>query len=472
MDVTTNITSDDSVQKKLPVNSKVEVSIDNNYTVSFLTISEPQNGGSEITYDECIAALEEKKIKYGIREDDIKKAISDKLYDMNICAARWTAPIDGENGSIKYLFSCDSTLAPKETADGRVDFRNLGIINNVNSGTIIAEITLPTEGTAGMDLRNVPVKQIAGAPAVFVIGENTAVDESGTKLVALKDGNLRWVQNKFVVEETVVIAEDVDTSIGNIDFLGDIVIKGGVHEGYVVTSKRNITINGNANGATINAGGNVTIKSGSINSNIKAGGDIKLGFCENSQIACGGNLDSQSFVGCDVFCKGKLTASGKGIIAGGKYTCMTNIEAGTIGSLSYIKTLITLGNNAVLAEERTETENKIKECEENVAKLNQIAEFLKEQQKLKGRLSPEREQMKVNSLKTSLTTQMEIKKLKKRINEIDFEIQNAQDLSLSCRKELFPGTSIRINSFTMQVNNIYNHCRVAIDAEGIAIKPF
>lgn len=471
MDVN-NIPGAEQIEKIMPVHSKAEVSVDANYTVAFITISEPLNGGLDITYDKCLDALTEHQIRYGIHEDDIKSAIENKLYNENICAARWLAPIDGTDGSINYLYPCTSALAPTENKDGSVNLRDLGLIRNTKANTVIANITLPTEGTPGIDIRNVPVPQIKGSPAVFAIGTNTAVDESGTRLVTLIDGNLRWVENKFIVDETVIIGNDVDASVGNINFIGDIMIKGGVLEGYEITSQKNIVVNGNVNGAKLNASGSVTIRSGGINADITAGGDVKLGFCENSTIKCEGNLESQSFIGCDVFCRGKLTASGKGIIAGGKYTCLNNIEAGTIGSSSYVKTQLTLGNNAVLAEEKNAAEKKIAELEDNVVKLNQIVDILKDQLKKNGQLSPEREQMKVSSLRASLTTQAEIKKIKKRILDIEIELQNNQDMSLSCRRELLPGTSIRINSFTMQVNDTYNHCKAAIDHDGIAIKPF
>ena len=275
-------------ENKLPVNSAVELSIDPNHTTAFISFSRPENGGLDMTYEKIKAALDENFISYGIQEDDIKKALELKRYNENICAAKWTPPVDGINGVIQYYFNKDKHIAPVEDEHGVVDYKNLGFINNITAGTPIAEISFPTEGEPGTDITGKHVPQKVGTPAKYVVGAGTQLENGDTQIVASISGNLVFKNGGFVVEEKIVINGDVDVSSGNIDFIGDVIIKGGVFEGFRVASKRSVTIMGLVTSAEIYADGDISIKIGVINSKVESKGSIKVGFCENSHITAGG----------------------------------------------------------------------------------------------------------------------------------------------------------------------------------------
>lgn len=96
---------------------------------------------------------------------------------------------------------------------------------------------------------------------------------------------LVYTNGSFCIEESLLIRGDVDVSSGNIDFIGDIMVKGNVMEGFSVTSKKNVTIFGTVTNGTVTADGDITIKLGSINSKLRSEkGSIKLDFCQNSSV--------------------------------------------------------------------------------------------------------------------------------------------------------------------------------------------
>ena len=68
--------------------------------------------------------------------------------------------------------------------------------------------------------------------------------------------------------------------MGNIDFIGDVVIKGMVNDGFKVKSGKSITVMGNVYAATLEARQNIIIKQGAINSQLEAGGDVRVGFAK------------------------------------------------------------------------------------------------------------------------------------------------------------------------------------------------
>lgn len=393
------------------IHSEAEISVDPNCTTAFMTIEPPENGGLDMTVDKALSAVAEKGICFGVMKDEITAAVEEKRYGENICIARWQPPVNGEDGKIEYFFKRESTFKPVEDENGNVDYKNLGLVRNIYKGTSIAKITLPTEGTPGTDIMGKPVTQKVGVPVPFTVGKGTELVNDGTEIVASIDGNLAFANGAFCIEESLLIRGDVDVSSGNIDFIGDIIIKGNVLEGFAVTSKKNITINGSVTSGTITADGNITVKLGCINSTLHSElGSIKLDFCENSSLYAGRDVEASSFVGGQVFAGKDIIASGKGIMMGGKYTALENISASVIGSESYAKTLITLGNNAVLTEEMENHKHTILSYEDKLDQLGKIVSTLTEMAKV-SKLSPEREQMKVEAMRSRFQLQGEIKRL-------------------------------------------------------------
>lgn len=457
-------------ENKIVVHSIVEVSVNPNHTTAFVSFSRPENGGADISVEKVLAALAEKNVSYGILNDDIELAVKQKRYDENICVAKWDMPTDGVDGTIKFFYNIESHAAPVENENGVVDYKNLGLVRNITAGTPIAAITLPTEGEPGKDITGKVVMQKKGVAAKVNVGQGTSLINDGKEIIAAVDGNLVYKNGAFHVEETLVINGDVDVSSGNIDFIGAVTIRGSVFEGFRVTSKRDININGSINGAELSADGNISIKIGSINSEIECKGDVKLGFCENSKIRAEGSVESASFVGGEVFADKKIIATGKGVIMGGKYTALDGIEASVIGSEKYVKTLITLGNNAVLSEERDKLEKHIAELEDKADQLGKMLVTLNNLAK-KSRLSPEREQLKTEALRNRLKMQSEVKKCRMRILEIDDALQLTQNLSVACKRVIYPGVTIRINSCVLQVNAATNHARAAVENGEIVFKP-
>lgn len=453
------------------IHSEVEISVDPNCTTAFMTISAPEGGGLDITLDKAMEAVRAKGIDYGLIEEEIKDAVEQHRYGENICIARWQPPVNGVDGSIDYYFKKESTFKPVEDENGNVDYKNLGLVRNIYRGTPIAKITLPTEGTPGTDIMGKHVMQKQGVAAKFTVGKGTELVNEGTEIIASVDGNLVYTNGAFCIEESLLIRGDVDVSSGNIDFIGDIMVKGNVMEGFSVTSKKNVTINGTVTNGTVIADGNIIVKLGSINSKLRSEkGSIKLDFCQNSSVYAALNVEASSFVGGDVYAGKEIIASGKGILVGGKYTALENITASVIGSESYAKTLITLGNNAVLSEEMEGHKHKIAELEDKMDQLGKIINTLAEMAKV-SKLSPEREQMKVEAMRSRFQIQGEIKRLNNRIAEIETTLERKQNLSISCKKAFYPGVTLRINSYVFPVNVMTPHSRATISDDEIVMMP-
>ncbi|HOV41348.1 MAG TPA: FapA family protein [Oscillospiraceae bacterium] len=454
-----------------PIDGKFELNVNASFSEATLIVHPPYFGGKPVTEEQILTALAEKGVVYGIDTDEIKTILSEERYGSPFRIAKWLPPKDGIDGTITYHFEHQVEHKPKEDARGFVDYRDLGYIRNIKAGTVIATITPPTDGEPGIDLRGHTVNQRKGKPANAAHGENIGLSGDGSQLIALADGNLKSVGGKFAIETVFNLRGNVDASIGNLDFIGDIIIRGEVLEGFKITSQKSVTVYENVMGATIEAGGNVTIKKGCINSRVVSHGNVTIDFVENSNITCDGDLKADAFVTSTVYCGGELTAQGRmGTLMGGRYTCLKNLTANTIGTKSYLPTNIIVGDNAIMLEEKSEALKRLSELENQILRCSQVVDFLTQKKKQLGKIPPEREDMLNAAIKQKLINQAEKAKLQARIKEIEKYLENKQNLSVTCKKELYPGTKIIINDLVFQANATYQYCKIYLGEEGIQVE--
>lgn len=453
----------------VPVDSSVAVNVLSNGSEAYITVEPPKNGGAEVTEAAIMDALDKNNVKYGLDTDMIKSIVNDKRYSSKLPVARWTPPVNGVDGTITYLFEKETKNLPVEDEHGFVDYKNLGLIRTVHKGDVIAEITMPTEGEPGTDVRGKTLRQIAGKKAKYTVGTNTSVTEDGLQIVSNSDGNINYRGGAFHVDQVVTIAGDVDASVGNITFVGDVVVKGEVMEGFKISSNANIIVAGNVNGATLEADGDITIKKGCINSNVVAHGSVTANFCEYSDIKCDGDLISTNFVVCDVYCGGTITTKGNnGGLLGGKYTCLNSVELSNIGTKNYIPTMLTIGDNALLSEEKEAVQKQIDKVKESLDKVLLIIEFLhnKKKELSPKPLPPDKEEILGTSRRQKVLYNVEINNLNKRIDEINISLANRQYLSVSCKGYIYPGVKIIINDAVFKAESEYVRTKITLGEDG------
>lgn len=456
------------------VDCKYDVSVSAGNKEAFIFITPPSGTGKGVTVDGIEAALKANNVVFGLREDVIKMIADDQKYSQKLCVAVAQLPIDGVSGSITYKYDKKVEAAPTENERGFVDYKDLGFIRVVRTGDVIADITLPTEGEPGIDVRGGKIAQYPGKKAQFTLGPNTKITEDEQHVVAAADGRLIFKNNAFTVETTVIINGDVDASVGNISFIGDVIIKGNVCEGFKVSSNTNITVSGEVNGATLEAGGNITIKQGCVFAKITCHGNVSALFCERSSINCDGNISAQNYVICNIYCAGELTIkASNGSLIGGKYTILNSLEASNIGSKTYTPTDITLGDNAILADEKTQLEMKIAAAQKKIEDLTMIVNFLNEKKKELRKLPDDKEEMLATAVRQRVLLNVEIKTNQKRIDEINVYLSTKQQLWVRCKGYIYPGTRITINDNVFKADTEYAHSMVSIGADGeITATPF
>lgn len=456
-----------------PIDGRVQITCDPEGSIANMTLFPPKNGGRPITNQTVLDELAQNGIITGIDKFDINDMIKEEVYEIPICIARMKPPKRGDNGSVTYRFSKTPRVKPKQDEFGVANYRELDAIVPIRKGDIIADISLPTEGEEGQNIFGKPIPAVPGVPAHFSVGKNTAVSADGKYIVALVDGHIYYGRNNFIVEDAVTIKSDLDISVGNIDFFGDVRIRGNVMEGFEINAGRNVTIDGSVFGARITAGGSVTIIGGAINSKIKTEGNATIGFCENAEITAKGDVKSKQFAFCNIFCYGSVSATGpRGVISGGKITSMHDISAAIIGSEKYTPTEINIGDGSVLFARKRQCEKEYEELCEMLNMNCRNLDYLRQRKSAQNGVLTDAQQKQVKAeTQAKLYNTMRKKDLAALIEQLDEDIKQKDKLSARCSKRIYPGAHFCINFLSLEVSEVCDRSTVTIVDNKLVVIP-
>ena len=131
------------------------------------------------------------------------------------------------------------------------------------------------------------------------------------------------INGKINVYAIYEVLGDVDNSTVNIDFIGNVIIKGNVLTGFKVKAGGYIEVRGVVEGAKLVAQGDVVLKKGIQGMGkgiIETQGNVIARFIENSTVTAKGNITTETILHSAINCGGKVEVGGrKGLIAGGLF---------------------------------------------------------------------------------------------------------------------------------------------------------
>lgn len=309
-----------------------------------------EKGGKPLEKKDIITIINESKVSYGLNQGLIAKLLEGQWeYNKSYEIASGYEGADGEDGKLECFFNTgEKNYTPKVTGDGTVDYKNLGLIEYVEKGTLLARITPPTKAINGKDVYGKELRKVHGKAAPRLPkGRNTQVSEDGMTLIASESGQILYINGIVSIMEFAEIKGDVDNSTGNINFNGSVVIHGNVLSGFKVHATGNIDIRGFIEGGEVISGGNIKVGKEIIGMNksyIEAKGNINCMLIKNADVYTQGNIYSDGIMHSNIKCDGSLELKGKkGILVGGKAVVRKEIDANIIGSPMSTNTEIKVG---------------------------------------------------------------------------------------------------------------------------------
>jgi len=356
--------------------SVVRIEISDGEMQAFMQVTPPGEGGADIAFEAYISAFKSSKLVHGVKEDLLRDFIDKPEYNDKILIAEGTKAKDGKDAYIQYYFETDQNVRLKEGSNGKIDFKELNIIQNVTENQPLAKKIPAEQGVPGSTVTGKWLPATNGKDISLPVGNNTHVNDEGDTILADINGQALVISGLVNVEPVYTVNGDVNLKTGNVVFLGTVIVSGNVEDGFSVKASGNIEIHGTVAKADLDAEGDIIINQGV---NGKGGGHIYAGkslwarFIENANIRAGDMvIVSDGIINSYVDAQNRIVCQGKrAAIMGGKLRAGEEINAKTLGNpTSGTETICEVGFDPKSKEELEKLQTEKANIEKQLETLN------------------------------------------------------------------------------------------------------
>ncbi|MDR2356109.1 MAG: FapA family protein [Clostridiales Family XIII bacterium] len=452
---------------------RINVNADNTEAAVLLGQA-PDDRPAPLTQEDLLRAATNARIAFGLDKATLRALAEGPLLDTEIPIARGIPATDGTDGFAVFHVKKSDEFKPNYGGDDAkpVDYKNVDVFQLVEKGSVLCEITQPTQGTDGTNVYGGVIPARPGKPALNPRGTNTDWSEDGSKLLAAVTGVVNFNGTVINVMEQLRIAGDVDLSTGNVRFGGDIVIRGSVNENFIVECGGNLIVKGKIGGADVRVGGNLIVAegvNGSRQRSIIVDGFMRARYIENGAIKVKGDLFADYIIDSNVECRGNISLSGaKSVLVGGRTAVFGELSANYMGNERGIRTRVELLESPVdeealmrLMTERERLCAAIKSNAENVSKLRLLMN--------------QSDKPEIAMLHKQLAEQAPMLKGKLRLLEEELLRVKGEGKAqypgrIVCRRILYSGVDIFAGGLMLQRDHRnLEHCKLSIDGGDWAV---
>ncbi|MBL4888926.1 MAG: FapA family protein, partial [Candidatus Lindowbacteria bacterium] len=417
-----------------------------------VTLIPARQGGKEISVDDVMDGFADRGIVFGVNHAVVKQAVEETRFNVPLRVAFGQPVINGTPGSIEYKFKTDRHVVKfEEDEHGKVNYKNLELIENVKSKQVLAVRIPPSEGIPGVDVYAKAIPPEAGESVDFPETVNAFYD--GDEIKSGIDGHVMLANKLIKVSPVYHVQENVNYETGNVDFDGTVRIDGRIEDTFYVRAGGSVFIKKSIGKCKVDVGGNLVVLGGIVGRNegdVHVEGDAVVLFLENSKVFARGNMTvGELILHSDIIVGGDLEMTGvRASFVGGSAIVGGNVRVKCIGGEGTSRTYIRAGANpALVLEMRTHRES-VKAAE---AKLRKIMEATKVAKSGKSDQPAAVLKNQIEMLKTGqLQMQAKIKKTRLKIKNLEKIIADTSTGAVIRVMEVAKeGTKIEIGNASM-----------------------
>lgn len=448
---------------------EIQVLVSRDRLEATLLITLPK-GSRPLLLEEVMAKINSAGVSYGIDEEAAQRAL--ERPGLKVTCARGLSPADGTNAQIKYHIDMENKGRPVELEDGRVDHKNLNTFTTVHQNDLIAEKIPATLGAPGIDVLGQPIAAKPGKDIPLPIGKNVYLTDN--KMLASIAGQLVTVNNKIHIIPLIEVKGDVDFSTGNINFVGNVVVRGSVHPGFTVKAEGDVEIAGTVSGGNVE-GKNVIIRMGIQGMNrgyIKATEKVVAKFIENATVYAGQDvfvsevvLHSRIFAGKKVIVEGR-----KGHIAGGQIVAGEEIRAKIAGTHSAASTDLEVGINPMLREEFQTLRQELKKTQITLEQTQKALVILRAMDQ--ATMPNDKREMLLKLTKAQFHLVGQVEAMRKRVVEIEAAFEEMRYGKIKIAELAYPGVKVTIGSVVKPIREVVRFATFYAEEGDIKVGPF
>ena len=420
-------------------------------------------GGRAITKEDIMDELAHEKIVYGIDETMINSLLVNREYCTEYLIGKGTPPTLGKDAKIEYYFSTRKSLKPKHNDDGSVNYHDLNIISKVEKDQLIAKLIPAVPGEAGCDVQGGKLNPKDVHDLKLSFANNIRISEDGTKLYSEVTGHASLVQGKVFVSGVFEVPADVDNSIGDINYPGNVSVKGNVKSGFIIHANGDIIVEGVVEGAQLYAGGQIIVKRGIHGMGkglLSAKGNVVIKFIEGATVKSGGYVETESIIQSQVSANSEVIVSGgKGLIRGGMVRVSNKVSAKVIGSAMGIATHVEVGIEPRKLERFAQLQQEAKDIGKKIETIRPILMNYSEKMKLGITLTPEQAHYMKTQVLALKALQKQYTPVNEEINRLRMEFIEAGGAKIEVQDTIYPGVTIKISDLSLTTKRERKYCR-------------
>ncbi|ADN01882.1 polymerase most proteins contain PALM domain HD hydrolase domain and Zn-ribbon domain [Spirochaeta thermophila DSM 6192] len=444
---------------------------------AYLLAQPPREGGTDPTAEMIRDFLKMNGVEYGLKEDVIEEFERNPRYGQEILIAEGTPPRHGEDAKIVYNFETNPSRIRLKERDGRVDYKDLNLVQNVVAGQVLAKKIPPGKGVPGKTVTGTLLPARDGKDLPIPVGKNVKLSEDGMVAVAEINGQVMITGGKISVEPVYTVEGDVSLKTGNILFLGTVIVKGNVEDGFSVKASGNIEVKGSVGKCELDAEGDIVVHQGIAGKSaalIRAGKNVVSRFIENARVEAGEFvLVSDGIINCTVSANKKIICHGRrASIVGGKLIATEEIVAKNLGSVGGIETILEVGYDPRAKEKEEHLSQELEKLQDELKEIMLNLGTLENQRKTQ-KLSEERLKVYKELLLRRRELSLKVENLQKEIEDTRAYLSQLKTKGrISASGTVFPGVKIVIRDAVLQVKNEFKAVTFISEANMVKVTKY
>jgi len=407
--------------------------------------------------EDLFKLLKELDISYGLKEDSIRRSLDvDEIN--NLIIAEGTPVEEGQDAAVLYNFARKKTW--RTIGKQYAKIQQQPILQMYDPSHVVLKIKAAVKGTDGVNVFGEKILAKTVKDINVMAGENVHTEQK--QGIQFFSGKMRGTpifnKNRLDIIDEFIVDGDLHPDIGNIDFEGNILIKGDVQNGFILKSKKDITVKGVVYKSSLFADGNIVVTAGISGigpGNFNCKGCLETTYIDECYIELDGDLIvTNEIIASHIFCRGAVICE-KAEIHGGDLIALRGINVKAIGSEHQVRTHVTAGMDYIYESHLKAAQTQIKKLDLEEVKLNHDLYEFKLKPEIIKLATPKQKQDFKDKLQRLAAIAKEKRELLEPLEAMKAEVDKVAHPEIQVHKIIQPGTTIEIGE------NSY-HTRLAI----------
>ncbi|SFP08276.1 DUF342 domain-containing protein [Salibacterium halotolerans] len=441
---------------------------ENKLAASVDALSPPED--ASWSTEEWMAFLEEEGITYGILNNNIERLSSDPLsvvYPLEV--ARGTESV---NGAAAYIEpgNFEESDEPEDTDE--VDLKKVIQIAMVEAGAYTGRKIDAEPGESGTGVDGRVLQGRDGNDFVLRAGKNTRLE--GNDIYAVQAGQVSVGKKTIHVNPLYEVKGDIDLKTGNIDFTGNIMIRGNVPSGFELKAEGDIRVLGTVEAAVLEASGSIFINAGVNARNkgrINAGQNVHATYLNEADVSAGADIvvkqtimHSRCTTGGTLICN-----QGRGQVVGGVISAVQEINVNEAGNTMNTPTSFYIGATRDYVERRKHLEQTLYEAKEESLKVTDLLKTIQTKEENGSSLSSKERVMKLRARNTLEAAKDKARHAAEELEELAYVSPNPESGIIKAAKTLHSNVDVHFGKYRRIINKSYDRVVVYLEEGEITL---